>query len=124
MNELKKCPFCGGEAYVEQIPENTEEERKQRPNWNWNFPGMWVAGCRTPSCLGRLESFNSVFVSRRSAVNKWNDRPTGKWVHLGGGEYSCNACGNVIHTEGSWEKPWEHFCPACGMEMEGAKDDT
>lgn len=58
------------------------------------------------------------------AFDEATEKETGKWVHLGGGEYSCSACGNVIHTEGSWEKPWECFCPACGAEItEGKRDE-
>lgn len=29
----------------------------------------------------------------------------GRWKHLGGDEWCCSACGFVITTEGSWEKP-------------------
>lgn len=29
----------------------------------------------------------------------------GRWEHLGGDEWLCTACGFVITTEGSWDKP-------------------
>ncbi len=29
----------------------------------------------------------------------------GEWAHLGGDEWCCSACGFVITTEGSWDKP-------------------
>lgn len=29
----------------------------------------------------------------------------GRWAHLGGDEWCCSACGFVITTEGSWDKP-------------------
>lgn len=41
----------------------------------------------------------------------------GKWAHLGGDEWCCTVCGNVIHTEGSWEKPIKKFCDECGTRM-------
>ena len=44
----------------------------------------------------------------------------GEWIHLGGDEWSCSECGNVIFTEGSWEKPYERdmfFCNKCGADM-------
>lgn len=41
----------------------------------------------------------------------------GNWSHLGGDEWCCTACGNVIHTEGSWEKPTKKFCDECGADM-------
>lgn len=45
----------------------------------------------------------------------------GKWVHLGGDEWCCSACGEVEHTEGSWEHPlkdreWK-YCRTCGARM-------
>ena len=44
----------------------------------------------------------------------------GKWVHLGGGEWACSECGNVIFTGGSWEKPYDRdfFCNKCGADMQ------
>ena len=47
----------------------------------------------------------------------------GKWVHLGGDEWCCTGCGEVIHTEGSWEQPTKKFCHECGakMDKEGEK---
>ena len=29
----------------------------------------------------------------------------GRWTHLGGDEWYCSACGFVLTTEGSWDKP-------------------
>lgn len=42
-----------------------------------------------------------------------------QWVHLGGDEWFCSACGFVISTEGSWEKPTQKYCEDCGAKMEG-----
>lgn len=46
-----------------------------------------------------------------------------KWAHLGGDEWCCTACGNVIHTEGSWEKPTKKFCDECGADMRGKQNE-
>lgn len=40
------------------------------------------------------------------------------WAHLGGDEWCCTNCGEVIHTEGSWEKPDKKFCNECGAKMD------
>ena len=40
----------------------------------------------------------------------------GRWVHLGGDEGCCSACGFVITTEGSWDKPTKKYCEDCGAE--------
>lgn len=43
----------------------------------------------------------------------------GRWVHLGGDEWCCSACGFVITTEGSWDKPTKKYCEDCGAKMDG-----
>lgn len=43
----------------------------------------------------------------------------GRWGHLGGDEWCCTNCGEVVHTEGSWEKPAKKFCNECGAKMDG-----
>lgn len=43
----------------------------------------------------------------------------GRWLHLGGDEWCCSACGFVIITEGSWDKPTKKYCEDCGAKMDG-----
>ena len=43
----------------------------------------------------------------------------GEWAHLGGDEWCCTSCGEVITTEGSWENPTKKYCPNCGAMMDG-----
>lgn len=43
----------------------------------------------------------------------------GRWGHLGGDEWCCSACGFVITTEGSWDKPTKRYCEDCGARMDG-----
>lgn len=47
----------------------------------------------------------------------------GKWVHLGGDEWCCSVCGEVIFTEGSWEKPDKKYCNECGAKMDGKEEN-
>lgn len=47
----------------------------------------------------------------------------GRWEHLGGDEWCCTNCGEVISTEGSWEKPTKKFCNECGAKMDGGADN-
>lgn len=44
-----------------------------------------------------------------------------EWKHLGGDEFCCPGCGHVKTTEGSWEKPWDHYCPNCGVKIGGGE---
>lgn len=45
----------------------------------------------------------------------------GIWAHLGGDEWCCTACGFVITTEGSWDKPTKKYCEDCGAKMDGGE---
>lgn len=42
----------------------------------------------------------------------------GRWAHMGGDEWYCTVCTEVIHTEGSWEKPTDKYCHECGAKMD------
>ena len=46
----------------------------------------------------------------------------GRWEHLGGDEWCCSACGFVITTEGSWDKPTKKYCEDCGAKMDGGEN--
>lgn len=71
-----------------------------------------------------IEGWNDCMMRVKSMVSK---APTidvapvvyGRWIHLGGDEWCCSACGFVITTEGSWEKPTQKYCEDCGAKMEG-----
>lgn len=47
----------------------------------------------------------------------------GRWTHLGGDEWCCSACGFVITTEGSWDKPTKKYCEDCGAKMDGGASE-
>lgn len=59
MNDLKCCPFCGGEAEVGLTNQHDK---------------LFVVGCNTPMCYGNINHFTMVFVSKESALNTWNTR--------------------------------------------------
>lgn len=46
----------------------------------------------------------------------------GHWEHLGGDEWRCTNCGEIIHTEGSWEKPTSKYCCECGAKMDEVEE--
>lgn len=54
----------------------------------------------------------------REEPEEWVPVVHGWWVHLGGDEWCCSACGFVITTEGSWDKPTKKYCEDCGAKMQ------
>lgn len=46
----------------------------------------------------------------------------GRLVHLGGDEWCCSACGFVITTDGSWDKPTKKYCEDCGAKIDEKGD--
>ena len=69
MEELKPCPFCGGEADVSQLPENPGDLRSM----------MFVVGCDgvngslCPGCKYKLSPF---YTTKKLAIEMWNNRAT------------------------------------------------
>ena len=60
-------------------------------------------------------------IGRLDALLALNRLPSaernGRWEHSWGDEWCCSACGHVITTEGSWERPWQKYCEECGAKM-------
>lgn len=64
MNEkrLKKCPFCGGEARLEQVPSAT-----------WD---KFVVTCKSPKCCAFYIGYcdEGLYDTRTKAIESWNTR--------------------------------------------------
>jgi hypothetical protein len=75
---------------------------------------------------------NALTMTRAALIDVLNGIPAadvtevvhGRWEHLGGDEWCCSACGFVITTEGSWDKPTKKYCEDCGAKMDGGADDA
>lgn len=63
MNELKPCPFCGGEAEVRQYISFDETDSGE---------GMYSVGCYTDKCMG--EYARNFYFSEDEAIEAWNTR--------------------------------------------------
>ena len=77
--------------------------------------GCWCRACWVDDMLDEVDCFQPADVA--SVVY-------GRWTHLGGDEWCCSACGFVISTEGSWEKPTKKYCEDCGAKMDGGDGDA
>lgn len=72
--------------------------------------GCWCRACWVDDMLDEVDCFQPSDVA--PVVYGW-------WVHLGGDEWCCSACGFVITTDGSWDKPTKKYCEDCGAKMDG-----
>lgn len=89
MNELKPCPFCGGEAELT----------------GFDAPEFWV-WC--PNCKASTDAHTG----KQSAIEAWNIRAE-RTCHDADEEYpyfECSECGFcwVFHP---------HYCPNCGARV-------
>ncbi len=76
---------------------------------------LFVGAFLTAQCDGCWDPAMEMALQALKSQRTW------KWVHLGGHEWCCSACGEIEHTEGSWEHPlrdreWK-YCHACGARM-------
>ena len=90
-DELKPCPFCGGEAEIEECG------------------GMWAVECTEYETCGC--ELNMAFGSKAEAVAAWNTRAERTCrVEYGPFDYSCSECGARIENE-------SNYCPNCGAKV-------
>ena len=64
MAELKRCPFCGGEAGL--LCGDYKSQQKSQE--------VWIVGCNTGGCLGRIFPVKVRYESREEAAEAWNRR--------------------------------------------------
>lgn len=103
---LKRCPFCGGEAeFLHVFPPSPYRKRPHS-----------VVQCSRCRCNSGER------VKDKDAIEAWNRRPEqniGKWILstcLDDGFWVCSACGFV--SEASGANILYHYCPRCGTPME------
>ncbi len=77
MPEMRTCPYCGRNAILFHIPDNSIEETLKHPHWVWNNPGMWTIGCDTDGCMGNVNNCTRLFLTAEQAVAAWNTRADG-----------------------------------------------
>ena len=107
MEELKPCPFCGGEAILLE---------------DWK-DGNFIVGCANNDCIARLSGIPS-FDNAEQAVKAWNtraERTCKKRNHDTDNYYmrccSCSLC-NSGWFEDIYDKPFS-YCPHCGAKVVG-----
>lgn len=71
------------------------------------------------SCAHELRKWFNIENAPVTVVSTAVHGVHGRWAHIGGDEWCCSACGFVITTEGSWDKPTKKYCEDCGAKMDG-----
>ena len=84
------------------------------------FSTRWSDGSAEDYWIDRNAVLGLIFNAPPESIVSIN---YGKWEHKGGDEWSCSVCGNVIHTESSWENPTYKYCSECGARMEIDNND-
>ena len=123
MAELKPCPFCGGEAYID------------REDCYGVQDDYYMVHCE--KCSLQF-GFCSMFESEEEAIEAWNRRADneaepvkhGRWKSmiepLGWDDTTtaeCSVCGEswVLDDE-NWTidevRQYWHYCPSCGAKMD------
>ena len=110
MDELKPCPFCGGEADCN----NAGFLKNGKP--------MWAVECLN---CGMVTAF---FYTDSEAIEAWNkrtERPKGRWIMRGGKRY-CSVCQQracvTRDSDDFWYTAGTDFCPNCGADMRGESE--
>lgn len=102
--ELKPCPFCGGEAEI---------------NYGMTYGFSYLYEPRCSSCGCMLDTYST----EGEAIEAWNRRvdpiKQGRWING-----DCSECEFPIPTDGRIDYIAEadvHYCYNCGAKMDGDK---
>lgn len=78
------------------------------------------------SKANRLLEKGEITIGQRDEMTKplWDEiRPKGEWI-IDGHHIRCNRCNEYIcNTDREGNKIPDNFCPNCGADMRGKKDD-
>ena len=136
MNELKKCPFCGGKAELDFAHKNftfTDDSGKPR-----DIGFFYTVKCQDEICGCRI----GIYEDPEMAVAAWNrrsdkqEREKGYWkpitmsettgwdLSLTGGydeilEYRCSKCGEATYIDEFGDFVLSDSCPHCGADLRG-----
>ena len=111
-DELKPCPFCGGEAMIEQTQHMGEY--------------LYRIGCSKPGCRGRING--NAYESKTEAIAAWNTRSERTCHDLEPSFYTfgCDKCGvlveggdeiGVLVSPEVSENRLFNYCPNCGAKV-------
>lgn len=103
-NELKPCPFCGGEATLSQ------DAFEETDGFN-----EWAVSCENVPCRDRIGVSSWGYASQSAAIEAWNTRYwrtcTREIIDGTSIRYSvCSECKSMMDVS-------DAFCRRCGAEV-------
>lgn len=126
---LRPCPYCNKDAVFIGVHDDEgnyhgrlgcDYELDPWSGLSYALHHIGWGECILCTDDAETELGEVLFDTAEEAAEAWNSVSYGKkaeWQHIGGDEWCCTACGSVVHTEGSWENPTDHYCSECGAEM-------
>lgn len=107
IQELKLCPFCGGEAKIENV------DSYKHPGERW-----WVlCDCGVIFSSG----LNGSYQSEEEAFTAWNQRSERTCITITSphGVHACSECGEHFSLADCFTELAEHpsYCPNCGAKV-------
>lgn len=104
MDELKPCPFCGGEAQL--------MEAKIGSNW-------WTVICKHYEDCPVNPVGRNAYAAEIDAIDAWNTRAerTCSGALDFDGWFICESCG--CQTKGDQYSELPHYCSNCGAKVVG-----
>lgn len=101
MEELKPCPFCGGEAHVKEVVSACET--------------LYTVGCSNPECMG-YETW-LLKPTKEEAIAAWNRRAERTCRNLNPPscrDFECSECGESSEFTPGF---MPNYCPNCGARV-------
>lgn len=112
MSDLKPCPFCGGEAFVNEDP--TNNGGKPHISGNVGLGRLWSVECDECGADGGYWQGSDI------AIKAWNTRAE-RTCHIetrqsacGGYTDHCSECGADLGCD---TRNTQHYCPNCGARV-------
>lgn len=105
--KLKPCPFCGGEAFVNDDPTDNGAEPLMSKNGKIGLGRLWSVECDECGADGGF------WQGRDIAIKAWNTR-TPETCHreIESGAFICSECGGSLPK---WMT--NNYCHTCGRKV-------
>jgi len=110
--ELKPCPFCGGEAHIHEHYTFGGYVPKEYPN---NEPLGYAIGCSKYDCRGKRENTGFLYDTEAQAIEAWNTRTPEQAIAATLGDKPPKKCSTCQYRYVVGQRPYPTFGYMCGF---------